>query len=465
MSRRPEARRRARPARLLFLLVAALLLLPPLAGAQASGPGWHPDPVAATDYFTAAEVAAWRDHARSLRLISLARTTLSLGFLLALLFSPLGAWLWRVGERVAGALAATAAGRAGVSRRLAALAARVFGPDWGASLAYAYAFLFLQLLLFLPLRITAELLRKAEGLSTYTPGAWVWDLVKAELLSALVFAFLIFGLFGLIRRVPRYWWLLLGLPTGLLLFGYGVVAPYRARVFSEFSPLEDARLARRLEAMARAEGLELTAIKVIDASRTTRALNAYITGVGPSRELVLFDTLLAAMTPEEVMAVVAHELGHHRRRDVLLRYGLSAGFIVLGLAVLAPLLRRGSDRFGLPGPGDVRNLPWLLLLYALFNLAVRPASNAYGRHEEQLADLAALEIHGDAEATVGMMVKLARENHADVDPPGWAVFWFASHPPLLERIGVALRAGREGWFPLQAEAGGRPSAASAADAP
>ena len=73
----------------------------------------------------------------------------------------------------------------------------------------------------------------------------------------------------------------------------------------------------------RGEGLELTAIKVIDASRTTRALNAYITGVGPSRELVLFDTLLEAMTPAEVAAVVAHELGHHRRRDVLLRYGIT----------------------------------------------------------------------------------------------------------------------------------------------
>jgi len=473
-------KRADKPTRRRHLCLAIVLVVVVLPfGVSALAPdGWVPQRVDPRALFAPGELASWQTLATKLRCVSLARTASLLALLILLTLSPLGKRLHRASDRLATYLSARTPLRGALTHRLTRGLTRIFGADWATALVFAYAFFALRLVTLLPFAVAGELLRQAAGLSRYTARAYLWDLVKAETLEAIVFAFLIFGLFGLIRRLPRFWWLFLGLPTSLLLFGYGVVAPYRARVFEDFHPLQAPALVSRLTVMAKHEGLELSSIKVVSASRTTRALNAYIAGTGPTRELVLFDNLVEAMPPDEVAAVVAHELGHHRREHPVLRTSVTALFLLLGLGLLAPLLAAGARRRGLDGPGDIRNLPLLFLLYALTMLGVRPISMAYSRFEERHADLAALEISDDPTAMERMFVRVGRRNQVDPAPPPWAVFWFASHPPLVERVGAirafaasAPRSDRSGKLrvgssPALAPASvGEPVGAGAGDAP
>ena len=290
----------------------------------------------------------------------------------------------------------------------------------------------------LPFSVASEAVDQAAGLSNYTAGAWIWDAVKGELFGAVVLSFVVIGLFGLVRRLPRGWWLALGIPTFFLLFAYGLVAPYQSRLYYDFHPLRNQALLADIHRLMDHEHLPLKAVKVVEASRTTKALDAYFTGVGPSRELVLFDNLVRALTPAEVVEVVGHELGHLRHRNVWIRYALS-GLALFGLmGLLAWLLRRLAGPLGLSGPGDIRALPLLFLVtFVLFNL-IAPLDAAYSRHEERDADEVALTLTGNPEAFITMQVKLAQANQADVDPPAWVHYWFAGHPSTYKRIGMAL---------------------------
>lgn len=389
------------------------------------------------EYFSADELATWRAFRSQRRLLALARLPVRLAFFLLFLVGPLGPAVVRATRRLARALARRAPFRGPALRRLGGALGRLFGEDWAGALLFAYAFMLGGLLVSLPFDLWGEALNQRAGLSNYTAGSWIWDLVKAQLLSAAVLSFLVFGLFGLVRRMPRRWWLALGVPTAVLLAVWGLVSPYRARVFHDFRPLDDPALVAHLEGLAEREGFELSAVKVVNASRTTNALDAYVTGIGPSRELVLFDTLVKAMTPAEIEVAFAHELGHLRNENLPLRSALAGLGLLALLWFLARVLRWGGTRFGLEGPGDYRALALLFLAGSLVLLPLGPLQNAWSRHEERRADRVALTLTGNPEAFVTLQTKLARVNRADVDPPRWAVVWFAGHPSVHERIATA----------------------------
>jgi STE24 endopeptidase len=187
----------------------------------------------------------------------------------------------------------------------------------------------------------------------------------------------------------------------------------------------------------RARGLELSQIKVIRTSRTSRAMNAYLVGLGKRRELVIYDTLLHRATPAELEVAVAHELGHEQHRNDLRTYGLASVALALLLWLLAVVLRFGGRRLGYDGPGDIRTLPLLaFVLWLVFTLA-GPVIGYRSRQQEREADRAALTLTGDPDAFVRLQVRLARQNRADVRPPGWVTFWLATHPSVAERIGTA----------------------------
>ncbi len=392
---------------------------------------WDPETL-----FDPAEMARWRRFRTWHRLLSLTALALVLAYYLVLLVTPLGSRLFRACQRLAAALGRRLA-RAPPLGALNRALARAFGPDYGTAVLYTWALMFGLTVLLLPVDVAGELIARAQGLSNYTPLSWAWDLAKGLALESLGYTTLVFGLFGLVRRFPRRWWLVLGLPAAMTLVAYGLVSPYRARLFDDFRPLEDRALARRLEGLAAEAGFPLSAIKVREASRTTNVLNAYITGMGPSRELVLYDTLLEALTDDEIVVAVAHELAHQQEKDVLVGSLLSGAGLV-GLLWLAALaLRWGSRCVGHDGPGDPRNLPLLLLTTVLAFTLARPVVYAKSRAEELQADRIALATTQDPASFVSLQVKLARRNQADVRPPWWAVLWFASHPSVYERIATA----------------------------
>jgi STE24 endopeptidase len=404
---------------------------------------WQMDEVPLERYFSDEELGRWKEHRGRHRLVNLVALGLDLLTYL-LLLSALGRRLEAGTGRLAARLAKTRAARRSLSRRIGNLLSRAFGEDWAAAMLFAYAYFAIGVLVELPTSLWHEQISQQAGLSAYTAGSWSVDLLKGLLLGCLFFTLLVFGLYGLIRRFPRAWWALLAIPVVLAYFGYALLSPYQTRVFHEVRTLEQhpyaerAELTKRLRQLSRSQGITLGQIKVVRASRVSRSFNAYLAGVGPTRELVLYDTLLEAATVDEIAAIVAHELGHLADESPLRTHALPALGLVGLLGVLALVLRHGSRLLGLAGPGAIRTLPLLGLTVALVLNLTLPLQNHRSRQRELRADRFALTLTGDPEAYISLQVKVARRNKADLRPSRWAELWLFSHPPVAERIGLAL---------------------------
>jgi STE24 endopeptidase len=387
---------------------------------------------------TTAELALFHERSAQRRTTSVVGTLAGLAFYVAFLVGPLSPRLARSAAWAAAALGRAAPFRWRWLRRIGRGLARAFGPDWASSLLFTYGYLGAGVLVGLPFWITAEALDRQAGLSRYTTTAWVVDLVRGEALAWAGASLLVFGLFGLVRRAPRRWWLLVGAPAALLLVAQGLLSPSQVRLVHRVAPLEHGPLRDDLARLARSQGFELSSIRVVEASRVTARLDARLLGIGPTRELLLFDTLIESDDRDLVVAAVAHELAHASRSYTAARYSAAALALLALLWMLSRVLLHGAPRLGLAGPGDVRALPLVMLAASLLFLAARPARLALARHEERLADRAALTMTTDPEAFVRLHLALARTNQVDLDPSPLAVVWFASHPTTRERVGTAL---------------------------
>jgi STE24 endopeptidase len=203
-------------------------------------------------------------------------------------------------------------------------------------------------------------------------------------------------------------------------------------LFNRFEPLPDRALAERIEALARKEGVNVESVEVADASRRTTAANAYVTGIGPTRRVVLYDTLLGGrFSDRQILSISAHELGHVGRRH--LWKGL--GWFALLAVPCVFLVARIAERRG--GLGDPAAIPLgLLVAFALLVLTL-PLSNAVSRRYEAEADWIALRATDDPNAFIGLERNLVVSGLVDPDPPGWYSFWVGTHPTPLRRIAMA----------------------------
>jgi STE24 endopeptidase len=304
-------------------------------------------------------------------------------------------------------------------------------------------FVLLSLLLFLvelPLSFYVGFVREhAYGLSTQRFGKWLGDACKGLGVGLLIGALVLWVPYWLLARSPQRWWLwtgLLALPfyTLVLLIGPLWIAP----LFNKFGPMKDKAVEAMVLDTARRAGVEGARVFEVDKSVDTKKVNAYVTGVGSSKRIVLWDTLLGKLKPAETRFVVAHELGHyvlgHVRSTVLVSslltvLGLFAAHLLSGF-----LLTRFGARMGFSQLSDIASLPMLMLLLALFSLAITPAALAFSRYHEREADRFALELTHDNHAAATAFVALQQENLA-VPRPGWLYKVFrASHPPIGERV-------------------------------
>jgi STE24 endopeptidase len=210
-------------------------------------------------------------------------------------------------------------------------------------------------------------------------------------------------------------------------------------LFNKFTPVEpDVR--QRVLSIAQRAGVKVGDVLVADASRRTTRQNAYVSGLGSTKRVVLYDTLLAQSSPKQVDLVVAHELGHVAHRDVMKGTAFGAAGAVLAVVLIWRLLEWGALRewLGITGAGDPRALPFLAFLLAALTLLSSPVLNAFSRHIEGAADRAAIEYTHDPDTAVEVEVSLARSNLSDLDPNPFIVWFFYTHPPTLERIETAL---------------------------
>jgi STE24 endopeptidase len=210
-------------------------------------------------------------------------------------------------------------------------------------------------------------------------------------------------------------------------------------VFNDFEPLEEGPLRDRILAVADREGVSVEDVLVSDASRRTTTLNAYVSGFGSTRRVVLYDNTVNSLNQDQAISVVAHELAHAQHGDVLVGTGLGAAGAVFGTGLLALILAsRGPRRSaGVGGPGDPGVVALVVALAALASLVSAPVQNGISRRIETRADLTALEATEDVGAFVTMQKELAVRSLSDPTPPAWSHWWFGSHPTTLSRVAVA----------------------------
>ena len=286
------------------------------------------------------------------------------------------------------------------------------------------------------LPLTAVMRRRAGevGLVTQSWREWSVDAFKASVIEATLAAGAGGVLVGAARRWPRGWWAPAGGGSVLLAAALATLAPVLLDpVFNDFEPLGEGETQADVLELARRAGVRVGGVYSVDASRRTTAANAYVTGIGPTKRVVLFDTLLHRYGRDELRAVLAHELAHVRHHD--LARSLAFAAIVAPAGALA--VQRCSwtlwDERGTPGALPALALSATLVLGPLALLASR-----LSRALERRADAFALELSGAPEAFVTFERAIAVQNVADLDPPRWASFLLATHPPVGERIGMAL---------------------------
>jgi STE24 endopeptidase len=404
---------------LVLLIVAAVVVLGGVL-AQVIRPvappiGDIPDP---SRWFDAAHLERVEAYWAPLYAASALTLFVRVGMPLLIAFTPLGRRLVeRLAARVGGHRPALAAGTIGVGM--------VVSVD----------------VVLLPLAFWAGYLReKAYGFRTSGVAGWSYDWVAARAPGWIaVFVLLVAG-YALAVRRPRTWAPLAALAgavlTGLVVFAAPhVLEPLRHTT----TPLPDGPVRTEVEAVLDAAGERADRILVADASRRTTRHNAYISGLGATRRVVLYDTLVAERPPDEVAMVVAHELGHQRNAD--LPRGTMAGAAASVCAVLAIWaflrwrVRTGRQRSITEPSGAAAVVAFVVLLTTLS----MPVESALSRRAEAAADLAALDITGDPDTFLAMNLELSRTNLSNPQPPTWVRLLWSSHPSTAERLAMGER--------------------------
>jgi STE24 endopeptidase len=345
------------------------------------------------------------------------------------------------GALLVGLVVALALGLTPWGARLVELAGRPLGGRWLAEAVLGgLAVVFVGEVAALPFAAWRQAVVRRYGLSTQSWGGWAVDMLKAYAVGAVIGAIALVGFYTITRLAPRWWWAWDAAGAAALVVLLTFVFPLLVEpIFNRFTPMEQSQLRTDLMSMAARDGVPVRDVLVADASRRTRAVNAYVSGLGPTRRIVVYDTLLREAPPAEVTSVVAHELGHAKDNDVLtgtLIGALGTAAAVCGLYLLgswAGLLRlAGVDSFAQP-----RSIALLIAVFAVAGLLAGPAQNLVSRRVEARADAHALALTGDPTGFEAMQSRLALVNLSDADPNPVEYALFASHPSTVERIAAA----------------------------
>ncbi|MGE0816159.1 MAG: M48 family metallopeptidase [Vicinamibacterales bacterium] len=339
-----------------------------------------------------------------------------------------------------------------VAPRFRDLAERTSDRRFTRLLVFAPLFLLTLDVLGLPLGVYGHHLDVTYGLSVQGWGSWFWDWTKGELISLVLGTLLVWGLYVLLRRSPTRWWFYgwLGLiPLILLLILIGPI--YIAPLFNTFSPLEEKQpqLVPELEKVMARGGLSIERSRMFEmqASEKVTTYNAYVTGIGASKRVVVWDNTAREMSVPETMFVFGHEMGHYVLQHVWLSLGVAIGALLVQLylahLMLGGILARWGPRWAIRDVADVASLPVLILLLSVFSLVAQPAAAAYSRYLEHQADIYGLEVtHGlsadSSQAAAHAFQKLGEKALTYPTPNPLYVFWAFDHPPVNERVRFAL---------------------------
>jgi STE24 endopeptidase len=295
-------------------------------------------------------------------------------------------------------------------------------------------------------------LERKFQLSTQKFRSWVWDEAKGFLVGLVLAGIVVELLYFTIRQWPQHWWVVMWAMFMTLFIVLAQLAPVVLfPIFYKFEPLENEDLRRRLVQLSEHAGTRVRGVYRWQLSEKSKKANAALTGLGSTRRIILADTLLDNYGPEEIEAVLAHELGHHVHRHILKSIFVQAGVTLFGFWVANFVLHYAVDHHMFEQLSDFANLPLLALTASIISLLLMPALNAYSRFNERQADRYAFESIASVEPFISSMNKLAQQNLAERTPARWVEVLFHSHPAISRRL-AAAEAWRAENQPVNAQA-------------
>ena len=279
------------------------------------------------------------------------------------------------------------------------------------------------------------------GFNTMTGKLWVADLVKSTAISLVLLALMTGGAFYLVRFSPDWWWLWVWGFFALVTLFLMYISPYVIEpLFFKFKPVSKEGLEEDIRGLLSKAGLEVSRVMEVDASRRSRHSNAYFTGIGRVKRIVLFDTLLEQMDNREALAILAHEAGHWKKHHIVKRLILTEVGSLAVLFAAFQLLQWGGlpGLIGLEQASFSAKLVILGFLGSLISFPLTPLGSWLSRRHEWQADRFAAELSGTPDALASALIKLTRENLSNLHPhPLYARIYY-SHPPVVERVARLL---------------------------
>jgi STE24 endopeptidase len=309
-------------------------------------------------------------------------------------------------------------------------------PGISRSVAFVVAFALIERLFHLPFSVFSTFWLEARfGFNRATPLMFLRDRVKGAMLSLALSVPLLYGLFWLPRFMPGQWWLAAWAVFMVLAIIMSVIFPaIIAPMFNKFAPMPDGPMRERIEGLLGKCGFASNGLYVMDASRRSTHGNAYFTGFGKAKRIVLFDTILQNHTPDEILSILAHELGHYKLGHIGLRIAETAAYAFLGFAVLGFTFASGRLAVAFDLPSD----PGLILIVALTAMGpllhlLSPLTSYLSRRAEYQADNFARAMTGPL-PMVSALTRLARDNLSTLTPDSLYALFYYSHPPVPTRI-------------------------------
>src|SRR5580700_5410613 len=283
-------------------------------------------------------------------------------------------------------------------------------------------------------------------LTTQRFRSWMWDELKGFLVGLVLGGIVVELLYFTIRQWPQHWWLLAwALFMGLFILLAQLAPVVLFPIFYKFEPLENEDLRRRLVVLSEHAGTRVRGVYRWKLSEKSKKANAALTGLGNTRRIILADTLLDNYTPEEIEAVLAHELGHHVHKHILKGIFVQAGVTLFGFWAANWALHYAVEQhlFNFDRLSDFANLPLLVLVSTVLSFVLMPALNAYSRFNERQADQYAFESVASIVPFISSMNKLAEQNLAERTPSKLVEWAFHSHPAIARRVAAAETWGRK----------------------
>jgi Zn-dependent protease with chaperone function len=339
----------------------------------------------------------------------------------------------------------------GIAARLRNVAVNLSKNRWAQCFIFFLEFLILSTLLSLPIDLYAQHEERVYGLSVQSWGSWFGDLAKSFALTYIIGGLGVMLLFFLIRRFPKRWWLWLWFPTMAFSILAVFAAPYVDFLFNKFEPLQQtnpALVAKLEEVVARGKGIQIPPNRMflMKASDKVTTLNAYVTGFGSSKRVVVWDTSIAKGTPDQILFIFGHEMGHyvlgHIVSTILFSFVVILISFFIGFHLFQFLLRRRGKQWRIPTQDNWAALYVLVLVLSVISFFLEPIENAYSRAHEHAADVYGQEvIHGivanPQQAAQSAFQLLGENSFDDPEPHPFYQFWTGSHPPIWFRAAFA----------------------------